>query len=458
MNTLTEVSKPASQKDPKYLARFITAQNICFAIAGSIATIVLVGWLVPVVGSALPEGWSLMKANTALVILLSCASLILTQPQHGITAFRTGYSCGLMVFVLAGATLFGHLAGQSLWLDTLVAEDIGAEMPGRMSLQTAIYFMLLSITLVFRRRQQSKNHFLDAVTIALIIMVLMIFSGYLFGALHLFGHSAETRTSPHTLISMVLLLLASVVSRLRSDFFSIFVGIGIGSHIARISIPWTIGLPFIIISIGAFSMTQGWLPLSYAAALTATTTSILLFTVVLWLARKINTLEMDLRDKSLTDELTGVHNRRGLYLIGEHMLLEANREKTSLTVLYFDLDGLKAVNDTLGHDVGSELLLDFAKLLRNHFRHNDEVARIGGDEFAVLIKDGQTDILLQRLMEETVRVNEAENKPYRISYSMGQVSSDPKKRETLSDLVARADADMYAQKRQKKSSHEENIR
>jgi diguanylate cyclase (GGDEF)-like protein len=453
MNTLSEVNKSESQKDPKYLARFITAQNMCFAVAGCIAIIVLLGWLIPAIGAGLPEGWSLMKANTALVILLSCTSLILVQPKHGITAFRFGYSCGVMVFVLAGAALFGHLTGHLLWIDTLVAEDVGAEMPGRMSLQTSIYFVLLSIILVFHRRQQSKKHFLDAVTMALIVLVLIIFSGYLFGALHLFGHSTETRTSPHTLISMIVLLLASVVSRLRSDVFSIFVGIGIGSHIARISIPWTIGLPFIMISIGAFSMTQGWLDLPYAAALTATTTSILLFTVVLWLARKINTLEMDLRDKSLTDELTGVHNRRGFYLIGEHMLLEAKRDKDSLTVLYFDLDGLKAVNDTLGHDMGSELLRDFAKLLRTYFRHNDEVARVGGDEFSVLIKDGQADMLLQRLAEATAMENEMGNKPYRISYSMGQASSDTKMHETLSDLVARADANMYAQKRQRKPSH-----
>jgi diguanylate cyclase (GGDEF)-like protein len=450
VNTLIEVSKPSSQQDPKYLARFITAQNICFSLAGGIAAVVLLAWIVPDFGASLPQGWSLMKANTALVILFSIASLILAQPKFGAVTILLGKLFGGLVLLLSGTALYGHLTAQPMWLDTLVAADSDAEMPGRMSVQTAMYFVLLGITLMFHHRKETTGYFFDALIISLIVIVMIIFSGYLFGALHLFGHSLETRTSPHTLASMLLLLVASIVCRLPTNFFSIFTGIGIGSHIARISILWTIALPFIIISMGAYSMKQQWLSMPYAAALSASTTSILLFSVVLWLARKINKLELDLRDKSLTDELTRVHNRRGFYLIGEHMLFESRRNQTPLTVLYFDVDGLKEVNDNLGHEAGSQLLQEFANLLRTHFRHNDEVARIGGDEFAVLLLDGQIDILLRRLANATAEENNKGNRPYRISYSVGQMTSDPEADESFTELVTQADANMYEQKRRKK--------
>lgn len=195
----------------------------------------------------------------------------------------------------------------------------------------------------------------------------------------------------------------------------------------------------------------------YIAALTAATMSILLFSVVLFLAQKINRIEMDLRDKSLTDELTMVHNRRGFYLIGEHMLFESRRNQKPLTVLYFDLDGLKGVNDTLGHEIGSELIQEFAALLRACFRHNDEVARIGGDEFAAVILDGQIDIILRRLADATAETNSKEGRSYCISYSVGQVTSDSQENESFTELVTRADANMYAQKRHKKNTPVLNI-
>ncbi len=79
---------------------------------------------------------------------------------------------------------------------------------------------------------------------------------------------------------------------------------------------------------------------------------------------------------SLDDELTGLHNRRGFYLLGEQALQNARRSGEALTVFFFDADGLKKINDTLGHDAGSELLRDIATLLRTTFRASDIVGRL----------------------------------------------------------------------------------
>jgi diguanylate cyclase (GGDEF)-like protein len=159
---------------------------------------------------------------------------------------------------------------------------------------------------------------------------------------------------------------------------------------------------------------------------------------------------------SLLDELTKIHNRRAFYLLGEHALLDVRRSKKSLTVLFFDLNGLKTVNDSLGHEVGSRLLLEAATLLRSSFRASDVVARVGGDEFAV-ITNGRTEDLvsaLQRLDDATAAANKLTAIPYRISYSMGQATADPESNESFAALVDRADALMYDRKRQRKLGRE----
>lgn len=88
-----------------------------------------------------------------------------------------------------------------------------------------------------------------------------------------------------------------------------------------------------------------------------------------------------------------LHNRRSFYLLGERTLQERQRDGRPVTVVYFDLDGLKRVNDRLGHEVGSQLVVDFANLLRANFRGSDLGARVGGDEFAVVTRNTQAELV-----------------------------------------------------------------
>ena len=96
---------------------------------------------------------------------------------------------------------------------------------------------------------------------------------------------------------------------------------------------------------------------------------------------------------------------------------DARRSAKPVTVLYFDVDALKQVNDALGHDADSQLLRDVATLLRTNFRVSDAVGRLGGDEFAVFAHDSDADLtpLLRRLQGATDAVNQSGKKPYRIS-------------------------------------------
>jgi diguanylate cyclase (GGDEF)-like protein len=121
-------------------------------------------------------------------------------------------------------------------------------------------------------------------------------------------------------------------------------------------------------------------------------------------------------------------------------------------VLFFDLDGLKTVNDTLGHEIGSTLLVNFANLLKITFRQSDVIARLGGDEFAVVALSNDTDLIptLQRLENAVAKANREDRQPFSISYSAGGATLLPNERKTFSEIVEQADALMYERKRQKK--------
>jgi diguanylate cyclase (GGDEF)-like protein len=115
---------------------------------------------------------------------------------------------------------------------------------------------------------------------------------------------------------------------------------------------------------------------------------------------------LKLTDLAVHDDLTGLPNRRGLSDGIMQSIARAKRTKTRFAVLYVDLDHFKEVNDTKGHDVGDELLLAISKRLRRAVRDEDLVARMGGDEFVVLMTDidlrEDAAILAQKILNEAV--------------------------------------------------------
>ncbi len=164
-------------------------------------------------------------------------------------------------------------------------------------------------------------------------------------------------------------------------------------------------------------------------------------------------LEAELKDLSLTDELTGVYNRRGFFTIAEHKLKDANREKRRLLLLFADIDNLKEVNDAFGHREGDAVLVDTAKILQSTFRDCDIIARIGGDEFVVLnmgSSDNTEDAMNARLQESVDTYNTNSDRNYRISISAGMVEYNVESPHSLNDLLSRADKFMYEQKKHKR--------
>ncbi len=156
----------------------------------------------------------------------------------------------------------------------------------------------------------------------------------------------------------------------------------------------------------------------------------------------------ELRLLSVTDELTGLLNRRGFLAVAEPALKVAAHNRQKRVIAYFDLNGMKQINDTLGHKVGDLALVETAKILRKVFRDSDVVARLGGDEFVVLVSgaDAATEKIHDRVRQAVTEFN-AGGAPFRLSLSVGTSTYDGTNPAPLEQLLVQADARMYEKKR-----------
>lgn len=156
----------------------------------------------------------------------------------------------------------------------------------------------------------------------------------------------------------------------------------------------------------------------------------------------------EIRQLSLTDELTGLHNRRGFSLLADQQLRAARRSDEIVWALFADLDGLKQINDQLGHDAGDRLLCAAARALRETFREQDIVGRIGGDEFAVFgVSDHAHVNASARLQTSIDRYNAYRGSGPELSMSCGLVESASRRETSLDALLGKADNAMYKMKR-----------
>lgn len=155
------------------------------------------------------------------------------------------------------------------------------------------------------------------------------------------------------------------------------------------------------------------------------------------------------------DELTMLSNRRGFEALSQHALGFCKRLEKPASMLFFDLDFFKQINDRFGHAEGDRALTKFAQMLKEAFRESDVVGRLGGDEFAVLLTDATLETSRETLGRFSQRVdeyNKESQRGYDIVYSVGTVQYAPSRHDDVSALMAEADALMYEQKEQTRSS------
>lgn len=154
---------------------------------------------------------------------------------------------------------------------------------------------------------------------------------------------------------------------------------------------------------------------------------------------------------AMTDELTGLYNRRGLYDVGERAVARVQRYGHPLGMIMFDIDRFKHINDYYGHTIGDQLLAAVGRRCRAQLRTADILARYGGDEFVALLPETPLDAT--RFVAERMRsvvANTAfhsKNLQLQLSISLGVVGCQDKELTTFEDLLKYADAAMYEAKR-----------
>ncbi len=164
-------------------------------------------------------------------------------------------------------------------------------------------------------------------------------------------------------------------------------------------------------------------------------------------------LQKKLTDLSVTDELTGLYNTRGFLSRASDKINLARRVGEGLDLIFADIDGLKKINDTLGHAAGTQLITDTAEILKGSFRQTDVICRWGGDEFVILLAtsmESSSRSVTERVQRKIDDFNARCERPYQISVSFGGVTIDPQSEKGLEDIIKDADESMYEQKRSRK--------
>ena len=445
---------PPGEPDPKWLRRLLIIQWASLALVFLLSVFTLSAWLFP----QFAESFRVFAAHSSPVVALieffCVLSLATSELANSSLVVSLGRGLALVSTLLAMMSL--ALVVQPFTIPSFF-RDLGLEpsLDDARSPQSAAAFLFLSVIILLVRNESA--HWLkasDILVFCLCFSTLVLVSQDLFGKLNLFGLTPADLIAPQVLCPLALLTLVVAFRQAPFGVFSIFLGCGIGSRIARSFAPILLLWPFVR-EIGEAQIAfRGLVPAHFSTSIVtslAVTFSLLLLLSIVW---RVNDMEKEIHDLTLRDDLTGLYNMRGFFLLAEQTLRLARRAKLPFSVLFLDLDGLKQINDRLGHNVGSAYLVETAAVLDANFRNSDVKGRFGGDEFVVA---GQfsvvgIDLAAQRLRSAATDRNEKAERPFPLSFSIGHVTTEYYSTETLKELVTRADNLMYEDKRRKKKA------
>ena len=164
---------------------------------------------------------------------------------------------------------------------------------------------------------------------------------------------------------------------------------------------------------------------------------------------------------AIGDELTGLSNRRGFEMLGGRLLAAGRRLGLPLTVVYADLDNMKAINDRLGHEAGDRALKETARIIETVLRSSDVIARLGGDEFGAILSgaaSADARSAVARIEDALTERNATSTEPFDLSLSVGVAEAGAGEEVTLGELTAAADAAMYEAKREARARRDDPVR
>ena len=459
-----------SMLDPRWrrLARLRLYSNASCIVAIVVGCLALCGWILHI--ETLKSGLlnsGAIDVNTSLGLLFLGMSLWLLLPDPPRRAQRYwGLFLAALVAALGTFTVIEYVFGLNLHIDQLLfRQDIAGVAtlhPGRMPPSAAATFLALGLALLMVDEETGPGRRpAQVLTLWGVFAAVMSLSGYINGA------SAKLRIFSFTPVAVYVALVLSMMSiailfaRPRVGLAGDLTGRFPGSSMARRFLPAVIIVPILAAWIRMRVQQAGFfgiqLGLSVNVAINVVTLSALV-----WLnARQLNDAEKSLEkvreaknllyDVSLKDELTGLYNRRGFLTFAEEQIKLACSGRRELLVVFADVDGLKAINDGHGHSEGDRALKSTAEVLLTVFRDTDVVARMGGDEFAVLALDCSLAglVRINAHFDKMLRVVNERDCKWKLSISVGTVHVDAKHQLSIAELLSKADTMMYERKREK---------
>jgi diguanylate cyclase (GGDEF)-like protein len=445
MPDLTPVLQP-TEPDESLLDKLALIERVTLIAAIVLFALNLAGRLIVLLGLRFDAARYLMNGEAATAALVTALSLHLSGPKFSWRVHRLA-----VLLAAASAVVCAGVACEYAFHFWLGIHGFTPNTAMRLEIAAAFALLGAAVMLVGAEKRSAVAA-ADLLTFVLVLLVLILVSGRVIAALGIFGSPAPPSTPWCTLLGLLILTAVAFLRRAENGVFSILLGRGIGSNIARGLTPLLFALPYLREGVRARIFSVERMPPHYTTAVLASTAVMLSFALLLFLAWRINHMEVEIHDLSLRDALTDLYNIRGFQLLAEQALRMARRTHLPFSVIYIDLDDLKRVNDTYGHQAGSALLIETGKILRSSFREIDIVGRIGGDEFVVAGQFSQAGITLasKRIEECVTKRNVETESPYRLSLSIGSVTTEAEPQPNLDELLGIADHAMYEEKRRKK--------
>ncbi|HXI11633.1 MAG TPA: diguanylate cyclase [Thermoanaerobaculia bacterium] len=408
-----------------------------------------------------------MNPMTAIGLILVSISLLLSHER--LEGIRSAWAtlCAALV-ILIGSLRLGEIGlGWTTGIDQLLFTGRlgvdGTGLPNHIAPNTALNFILLGSALLLLDRKVWRGFsFAEVLLIISIFDSLLPIIGYLYGTKAFYGIGHFIPMALHTAIVFLVLGIGILFARPARGLMVVVLDPGVSGVMVRRLLPAGFVLPVLL----------GWLRLEgqrhqlydheLGVAILVVSYIVAFSGLVWWSGMRLFRLdyrrlqaESQLREMALTDELTGLRNRRGFYFLAEQQLKLAINQRMGIVLwcLYADLDGLKQINDRLGHEVGSQAIAQTAAILKATFRDADITARLGGDEFAVLAVSNTLEggkVLSQRLASNIAAFNALGEWPFTLSLSTGLIRVDSSRPMAVDDLLKEADGVMYENKRGKR--------
>jgi diguanylate cyclase (GGDEF)-like protein len=445
-------------------------QLACVTVSVIVGGLVLVGWHYDIEHfKRVVPGLAAMNPVTAICFIFLSVSVWLSQTENARrSVYITAQLFAALIILIAMLRLceivfgLGFGVDQMLFNAKLAVDPTG--QPNHMAPNTALNFSLLGGALLFLDKKIWRGFYIsNAASLISVLGSLLPIIGYLYGTKLFYGVGNFIPMALPTAILFLIIGIETLLLRSGRGLTKTLLDDGISGVMMRRLLPAVIGFPVLIGWLRLEGQRRNFYDNELGVALMVVSHIVLFSGLVWWHSfllfradRQRRQAEERLHELTLTDDLTGLRNRRGFFLLAEQELKLALNKRMGIVLwcVYADLDGLKNINDSMGHACGSRAIIQTAEIIKATFRDSDITARLGGDEFVVLAVSNSLEggnLLIERLQNNVSAFNVREQLPYRLSLSLGVVRFDPDRETTLSDLIKEADQAMYENKRSNKS-------